>query len=159
MSGLFRFCVLWALAAAVIAGASAQSILDGEFGAAKKPVNPPVKTAPAKPRGVGNIGIQAASPKPSTPAAKTSEPTTPVSGKRYPFHGQFDRVSENGESIVLAGKTKERVILITSRTNITRDGRRVSVKEAMKGERVTGSVVKNAEGREQALTLRLRGLQ
>src|SRR5690606_35756564 len=113
-----------------------QTILDGEFGAARKPLQElPQEHRRAAPR--PTILPPAPSTSERSAAAVGSEAQLkakgaeeiPVGSKRYPYHGVFDRAGEDGGSIVLAGKTKERVILITPRTNITRDGRRVSVKE------------------------------
>lgn len=141
MHRVLHLVVLLSLGALLGTSAPAQSILQGEFGAAKTTgAKPPPLQAPA------DVSDSNSEVKPA-----------PASGKRYPYHGTLDLVDPEGRSITLAGKKKPRVILVTNGTNITRDGRRVSLKEALKGERVSGSVVKNEEGREQALTLRLRG--
>ena len=147
MHRVLRSVVLLVIGGALL-GASipAQSILEGEFGASKR--STPKTASPESP--------------PATPPAsiKDSEiKSAPSTGKRYPYHGTLDLADPEGRSITLAGKKKPRVILITSSTNITRDGRRVSLKEVIKGEKVSGSVIKNEEGQEQALTLRLRGIQ
>ena len=153
MHRVLQVVVLWAFLAGFGFSAGAQSILDGEFGSARKPLREAGETTSgkdSKPQakvsapGSADAGVY----KPGLPAtlaeARGEGEKIPAGSKRYPYHGRFDRVGPDGGNIVLAGKTKERVILITSRTNITRDGRRVSVKEAVKGERVSGTVVKNA---------------
>lgn len=126
---------------AVLPGFS-QGILQGEFGAAREPrPAAPVTYAPAK-----------------SPSVPKAAPAKPAASKRsqYPYHGTLAAAAADESQIALAGKEKQRVILITPRTNITRDGRRVKLSEAMPGERVTGSVLKNSEGREEALTVRLK---
>lgn len=149
MHRVLQLAVLVPMVAWSMSASHGQSILEGGFGAAKesKPKPRPARKAV--------VSQQATVPKTGRVTKESSAP----SRKRYPYHGKFDRFDEVGKAIVLAGKTKERVILITSGTNITRDGKRASLTEAVKGEKVSGSVVKNAEGREQALTVRLRGLQ
>ena len=139
---LLQLVVLFIAGVFLPGAVSGQGILEGEFGAAKQ--SNPKATAPAN----ASASVSEAD---AQKVASTS--------KRYPYHGKLELVDPEGRSITLAGKTRQRVILITSSTNITRDGRRVTLKEALKGEKVSGSVIKNEEGREQALTLRLRGLQ
>src|SRR5690606_17934856 len=110
---------------------SGQTILDGEFGAAKKPLQEPgranrritTQSAVASTPPSAGIFSTAAGAKARLKSDDAEE--IPASSKRYPYHGVFDRAGEDGGSIVLAGKAKERVILITARTNITRDGQRV----------------------------------
>lgn len=78
---------------------------------------------------------------------KTTNPT-------YPFYGTLDSVDAKAETITLRGKKKNRVILFTSETRITKDGTRASVADGTPGERVSGSVRKNSEGKEEAVTIR-----
>ena len=96
----------------------------------------------------------------ATANAKT-EPASesPKQTKRnsYPFHGTLASVDSSGKSLSLAGKQKARVILITSETRFFRDGAKVKISDAIAGERVTGTVRKNAAGQEEALTVRYGG--
>ena len=148
MHRVSRLAVLSSLCAFLLVSTKGQSVLEGEFGASRKGDVP--KAVPAQ-----SAEAPAVTASVQNPPAKT----TSLNGKRYPYHGTLELVDPEGQSITLAGKKKQRVILITSGTNITRDGKSVTLGQALKGERVSGSVVKNEEGREQALTLRLRGVE
>ena len=113
-----------------IVGAQAQDLGAGNYGAARKAAA--AKEAPAK------------------PASKT---------KSYPFHGTLDSVNGDGTSLTLRGKTKQRVIMVSPRTRILRGETKATLKQAIPGERITGSVFRNDDGKEQALTVRLGGKQ
>ncbi|MGZ8940149.1 MAG: hypothetical protein ACXW32_13140 [Limisphaerales bacterium] len=70
----------------------------------------------------------------------------------YPFYGTLDSVDSSEKTVTLRGKKKNRVIMVTSETRIQKDG--LSLKEAAPGERVSGLVRKNAEGKEEAVSIR-----
>ncbi len=80
--------------------------------------------------------------------------TTTAKGKRsnYPFSGEVE--SHDGKSLTLKGKKKSRVLLLTSETRVLKDGAVAKLKD---GEYVSGSARKNAEGKEEALTVNLKG--
>jgi hypothetical protein len=124
----------------LVASLLANDVKQGEFGAARPGAKAGSKKAEA-----------------DTPSEKKPRSSPATAARRYPYHGTLQSVDAAAQSITLAGKTKQRVILITSETNITRDGKPVSLKEAIAGEKVSGSVVKNREGKEEAITLRLNG--
>jgi hypothetical protein len=88
--------------------------------------------------------------------AKSVERKTDASPKRttYPFYGTLDSVDAKQKTITLRGKKKNRVILFTSESRIFRNGAVASLGDCVPGERVSGSVRKNAEGKEEALTIR-----
>jgi hypothetical protein len=67
--------------------------------------------------------------------------------------------SSDSHSITLKGKKKARVLLLTAETRIMRNGKRVRLEDAKPGERVSGSTRKNAEGKEEAITVNLKGVQ
>ena len=73
---------------------------------------------------------------------------------RYPFYGTLDSVDVKNKTVTLKGKEKNRVILFTSATRVQKDGANAKIEELVPGERVSGSVRKNAEGKEEALTIR-----
>lgn len=98
-------------------------------------------------------------------AEKDSKPRTesesntskePKDSKRnsYPFHGTLDAIDSSGTSLTLEGKKKPRVIAITADTRIFRDGAKAKLKDGVAGERVTGTVRRNASGQEEAITIR-----
>jgi len=73
----------------------------------------------------------------------------------YPFSGELE--SHDAASITLKGKRKQRVLLLTPETRIQKSGKPATLKEARAGERVSGSARKDAEGKEQAVTVNLKG--
>ena len=105
----------------------------------------------------GNFGAKAA--RPGAPASRTkaseAKPAESSGNRGYPFHGYLE--STSAEAIRLRGKTKVREILVTADTRIWREGERSDLKEAAAGERVTGSVYRNEQGREVAKSIRLAG--
>jgi hypothetical protein len=72
----------------------------------------------------------------------------------YPFYGTLESVDPKVKTITLRGKKKNRVILCTSESRIFRNGAAASLTDSVPGERVSGSIRKNAEGKEEALTIR-----
>ena len=117
-----------ALVSAVLFSAAAADVTKGGFGAAKD-----------------------GAPK------KTEERQTEQKPKRtsYPFYGTLDSVNVKEKIITLRGKEKNRVIAYGSDTRILRNNAPAKVGEAQPGERVSGSVQKDASGKELALTIRL----
>ncbi|HEV8540759.1 MAG TPA: hypothetical protein VGR78_00065 [Verrucomicrobiae bacterium] len=98
--------------------------------------------------------FKAAAPPTDTPAAKTrAKPHSEE--KSYPFSGVI--ASAESGSIVLKGKTKNRVILLTSETRIERNGTATTFADAKTGEKVSGTVRKNAAGKEEAVKVYLGG--
>lgn len=125
-----------AIAAIGLALISARGdVTKGEFGAAK------ADEAPRKNSTTSDV-------KETNSASKRST---------YPFHGNLDSVDKNEKNLTLRGKKKNRVILLTSETRIQRDGVKAKLEDAKPGERVSGSVRKNAEGKEEAVTVNLKG--
>src|SRR5690606_18996437 len=88
-------------------------------------------------------------------ADKSAPPKGASKARSYPFHGTLDSADRVRSAIILKGKARNRVILVTSGTRIFRGSNRAELTDAIPGERVTGSVRKNHEGKEEALTVRL----
>lgn len=149
MHTVLRLAVLLSAVCTVLPQ-SPRWILDGEFGAARSRPKE-AKVLPAAPP------APSLSAPPQTATAGAAEAKPAATGKRYPYHGTVHSTDSKRGIITLAGKKKNRVILITSDTNITRDGKRARLAGAIPGEKVTGSVRKNEAGQEQAMTLRLKG--
>ena len=118
---------MWAmiLGGALLWSASAADVRKGEFGAAREGDKVERKSE-----------------------AKSS------AGRTYPFHGTLDSVDTKEKTVTLKGKQKNRVILFTSDTRVQKDGANAKIQELVPGERVSGSVRKNADGKEEALTIR-----
>ncbi len=82
------------------------------------------------------------------PAPKTTKRTS------YPFHGTLASIDSSGKSLSLKGQKKERLILFTAETRFFKNGAKATFRDASAGERVTGTVRKNASGQEEAVTVR-----
>ena len=74
--------------------------------------------------------------------------------RQYPFRGKLAQVDKTQKTITLAGKEKTRVLQITSKTKLTRAGKPAMLDEAVTGEEVSGLAAKNAEGKEEAVSVR-----
>ena len=94
----------------------------------------------------GNFGAKSTEPK-----LKTHEGT---SRKSYPFSGELQ--SHDSKMIALKGKRKPRVLLLTSETRVLKNGATTKLDDANSGTRVSGSARKNAEGKEEAVTITLK---
>jgi hypothetical protein len=90
-------------------------------------------------------------------SARTNQPSAGSKRTTYPYSGELQ--SHDSGSITLKGKKKPRVLLITPATRVLRNGSRTRLAQAAPGERVSGSVRKNVEGLEEAITVNLKGVQ
>jgi hypothetical protein len=86
------------------------------------------------------------------PAAPAGEAKGKEKIKTYPFHGELESVGPDGTWIRLKWKSKSRELVVTGETKVTGG----SLGEAKAGERITGSVFRNGDGREQARTINLK---
>jgi hypothetical protein len=93
----------------------------------------------------GNFGADISGPAKAKPAAKAKR-------NSYPFSGEID--SYDGKSLTLKGKKKPRILLLTPETRVLKDGVNAKLKD---GEYVSGSARKNTEGKEEAITVNLKG--
>jgi hypothetical protein len=82
------------------------------------------------------------------------KPAAKSNARTYPFYGTLDSVDVKEKTVTLRGKKKNRVILFTSDTRVQKDGSYAKIHELTPGERVSGSVRKNADGKEEAVTIR-----
>lgn len=94
----------------------------------------------------GNFGAEA-------PGAKTK--SSSHVRRSYPFSGEIE--SHDKKMITLKGKKKNRVILLTAETRFVKNGAPAKPEDLTKGAQVGGSVRKNAEGKEEALQVNLKG--
>ena len=92
--------------------------------------------------------------KDSSPKATGRKTEATPKRTTYPFYGTLDSVDAKEKTITLRGKKKNRVILCTSESRVFRNGAVASLADLVPGERVSGSVRKNAEGKEEPLTIR-----
>jgi hypothetical protein len=94
----------------------------------------------------GNFRAESPDPKPKAQAHSKRN--------SYPFSGELE--SHDSKIIALKGKRKARVLLLTSETRVLKNGASAKLDEAVAGTRVTGSARKNAEGKEEAVTINLK---
>jgi hypothetical protein len=87
-------------------------------------------------------------------AARPADPEPKQKRTTYPFYGTLDSINTAEKSITLRGKKKNRVILVTSQTRIFKGNSRASIQSGTPGERVSGAVQKNADGKEEAVSIR-----
>ena len=71
-----------------------------------------------------------------------------------PFNGKLGAVDKTAMSITLDGKAKKRTIRITPQTRIVKAGKSATLDDAVAGEEVGGQAIKNAEGVEEAVSVR-----
>ena len=115
-----------ALAGALLITSSAADLAKGEFGAAKDDER----------------------------AKKTERKSDSETKQRtYPFYGTMDSIDAKEKTVTLRGKKKNRIILYTSETRFFKSGARAKISDGTPGERISGSVRKNAQGREEAVTI------
>lgn len=89
-------------------------------------------------------------------AAKPVETTSQEKKSvRLPFRGKVSSVDTAAMTITLDGKEKKRVIHVTSQTRIAKLGKSAKLEDAIVGEEVGGQALRLANGREEAISLRL----
>ena len=69
----------------------------------------------------------------------------------------MDSIDTEKKILTLRGKKKNRVIHLTAETRFQRDGVKAKLQDGKPGERVSGSVRKNSEGNEEAVTVKFGG--
>jgi hypothetical protein len=94
---------------------------------------------------------------PASPTDRPNKPSTDKNRASYPFRGTIASVDSSGKTLILVGKKKNRIILISAETRFFKDGGKTTMAETVAGARVTGTVRKNSSGQEEALTVRLAG--
>lgn len=94
--------------------------------------------------------IQAEGEKPSAAAKSNSEATRPT-----PFRGKIHALDPDARTVTLSGKKANRVLIVTDQTKITKDGGSASLKDARVGDEVGGQLRTFADGRHEAVSLRI----
>jgi hypothetical protein len=74
---------------------------------------------------------------------------------RFPFRGKLSEINQKEMTIALVGKEKKRMIHLNKETRITRDGKPAKLSDAVVGEEVGGLLMRTAQGKEHAVSLRL----
>lgn len=105
----------------------------------------PILAADTQPASPPTADAPVAKPKPKSEAGKPSS---------VPFSGKIAAVDHTAQTITLSGKS-QRVVKVTTKTKITRDGQPASFADAKVGEPVGGSAKKTEQGQLEAISLRL----
>ncbi len=110
------------------------------------------------------LSAVAAEEGPGTPGGTPNATQTPapagapaVRPKRetYPFRGTVGSVDPAAMTLVLEGRQTRRVVQLTAQTRIEKDGAPATVESVKTGDAVGGTLRKTAEGREEALLVRV----
>lgn len=104
---------------------------------------------PATPGGTPNATPQ---PAVTTPVAS---PNPRPKRETYPFRGTVGSVDPAAMTLVLEGRQSRRVVQLTPRTRIEKDGAPATVEAVKTGDAVGGTLRKTAEGKEEALLVRV----
>lgn len=78
-----------------------------------------------------------------------------IKPSRFPFRGKLSAIDLDKKTVSLAGKDRMRIIQITKETRIMRNGMPANLADAVLGEEVGGLLTRDADGQEQAVSLRL----
>ncbi len=98
---------------------------------------------------INTTSIQAQDKKPA--AADEAKKGNP---KGLPFSGKINEVDKAAKTINI-GKEKKRTIGITAQTKITKDGKAATFEDVTVGETVGGFARENADGKLEAVSLRI----
>jgi len=96
---------------------------------------------------------QEGAPKAETKEKAKGEGKEKPKSDRYPFSGKVKAADKTAMTVTLEGKTKERVVAVTSETKISKDGKPATFGDIAVGETIRGTVKKDAEGKEHAATV------
>lgn len=96
------------------------------------------------------VGSRAAEKKAPIEGAEKEKPSS-----KTPFHGKLNAVDKSAMTITLDGKERKRTILVTAQTRIAKAGKPATLEDALVGDEIGGQLVKNGDGKEEAVSLRL----
>lgn len=110
--------------------------------------------------GAGQVGsdvtkwdFPAAAPRAEGTTRSAKSTTKKDKPKGYPFSGTLDSTDSKAGTITLKGKRKNRVIRVTPDTRLEKNGAKATLKDGTPGEKVSGSVRKNGDAVEEAMTI------
>lgn len=103
-----------------------------------QPIAPPPPAAPPQPP-------PAAETTPPTDAPKKPAKKKPASNT-LPFRGKVESVDAKAMTITLAGKEKQRVFNVTSKTRLEKDGKPATFGDIKAGDDARGSYAKSKDG-------------
>jgi hypothetical protein len=108
--------------------------------------------ATAAQEGPGSPGVtENPNPQPVTPA---DTPAPRPKRETYPFRGTVGSVDPAAMTLVLEGKQSKRIVQLTARTRIEKDGATTPLESVKAGDVVGGTLRKTPEGREEAILVR-----
>lgn len=88
-------------------------------------------------------------------AAAVERPATGTRRDTYPFRGTVASVDVEERIVILEGRQARRVIRVLETTRLEREGRPMPLETLKKGERVGGTLRRNAAGQEEATLVRV----
>ena len=88
----------------------------------------------------------------AAPSGAEQKATPPA---RIPFNGKIHAIDHEALTITLDGKERKRTIHLTKETRILKAGKPAKLVDALVGEEIGGQIIKTAEGKEEAVSLRL----
>lgn len=103
--------------------------------------------------------IQAKEKKSEEPAADTAA-TTEMAAKPprpIPFHGKASAIDKSEKTFTIAGALKSRVVKVTDKTVVTKDGNPAVLTDLAENEAVSGSYWKHEDGTLEAKSLKIGG--
>jgi hypothetical protein len=118
----------------------------------------PAPSAPAPVPAVPNIPAPALEPAPTAPTptepaapnALAEAPKKPAKKKAppssLPFRGKVETTDAKAMTVTLAGKEKQRVFNVTSKTRFEKDGKPATFGDVKAGEDIRGSYAKSKDG-------------
>ncbi|MBX3744071.1 MAG: hypothetical protein KF833_02070 [Verrucomicrobiae bacterium] len=98
---------------------------------------------------------KAATLTPTNSAAAVERPATGTRRDTYPFRGTIARVDLEERTVILEGRQARRVIRVLETTRLEREGRPMTLETLKQGERVGGTLRRNAAGQEEATLVRV----
>jgi hypothetical protein len=108
-----------------------------------------------KPDPASNPATQAAAREEGTRAAESETPPPSRRRDTYPFRGVIAEVDAKAGKVELRGRQTRRVLLLTKTTRIEKGGAPALLEDLEPGERVGGTLRRNAQGAEELVLLRV----
>lgn len=102
-----------------------------------QPVPAPALPAPTQPPPI---------PEPAPGTEAPAKPKKKPAPSTLPFRGKVESVDAKAMTVTLAGKEKQRVLNVTSKTRFEKDGKPATFGDLQAGEDVRGSYAKTKEG-------------
>ena len=103
-------------------------------------------------------GSKSASPSPTATGSRAATETSDAKPPRaIPFRGTVSDVDTSAKTFTIAGKSASRVLKVTDKTTITKDGAEATFADIEAEGKVTGSYWKQDDGTLEAKTVKIGG--